>query len=58
MKPYNTAVHYEIWGNTIQSSTNVQINQVSCIVKSMLKNNDIDNDKLQCFTEKFNFSKL
>ena len=32
MKPYN-----EIWGNTIQSSTNVHINQVCCIVKGMLK---------------------
>ena len=40
-------------------NVHVHINLVSYIVKGMFKinkNNDIDNDKLQCFTKKLNFS--
>ena len=56
------SVHNKIWGtlNTIESSTNVHIKLFcSFNVYDMLKNRnyDNDNDKLQCFTKRFNFSK-
>ena len=53
MRPYKS----EGTLNTIESSTTVHINLVTCIVKGMLKNRINDNDKLECFTKRLTSQK-